>query len=190
MMDWWWSFRFLGRRPGYAEVREFLLAHLPQGGVCAEIGVFKGDFSEAILHVNRPRKLHLIDPWYPGAADLPNLDADATHASICERFASEIATDTVVMHREPSSAAAAHFLDATFDWIYIDGDHHYDTVRQDLDLYLPKVKAGGYIVCDDYHFAGNFDDGVTRAVDEFIARGRCRKVFKRRSQFVMRKPRR
>ncbi len=187
-MDWWWRVRFAVRRPAYAEVREFILARLPRGGVCAEIGVFKGDFSEAILHVNRPRRLYLIDPWYPGATDLPRLDADATHASVSERFAGEIATETVVVQREPSSAAASRFADGTFDWIYIDGDHHYEAVRQDLELYFPKVKAGGYIVCDDYHFAGNFDDGVTRAVDEFVGRGICRKVFKRRSQFVMRKP--
>lgn len=187
-MDWWWRLRFAGRRPGYAEVREFLLGRMPRAGVCAEIGVFKGDFSEAILRVNRPRRLYLIDPWFPGAADLPQLDADATYSSVCERFASEIATGTVVVNREPSATAAGRLADGTFDWIYIDGDHHYAAVRQDLKLYFPKVKPGGYIVCDDYHFAGNFDDGVTRAVDEFVARGTCRKVFKRRSQFVMRKP--
>jgi predicted O-methyltransferase YrrM len=186
-MDWWWRYRFAGRRPSYDEMREFLLAHLPQHGVCAEIGVFKGNFSEAILHHNRPRQLYLIDPWYSGAADLPKLDADAIHASVRERFASEIATATVVLNREPSADASRRFDDNFFDWIYVDGDHHYDAVKQDLELYFPKVKTGGYIVCDDYHFAGNHDDGVTRAVDEFMTRGVCRKVFKRRSQFVMRK---
>ena len=186
-MDWWWKYRFAGRRPGYAEVREFILAHLPQDAVGAEIGVFKGNFSATILRVNHPRRLYLIDPWYPGAADLPNLDADATYTSVRDRFAAAITAGTVVVHREPSSAAAARFADGSLDWIYVDGDHHYEAVRQDLELYLPKVKVGGYIVCDDYHFAGNFGDGVTRAVDEFLARGVCRKVFKRRSQLVMRK---
>ena len=30
--------------------------------VCAEIGVWRGDFSSQILS-KQPRKLHLIDPW-------------------------------------------------------------------------------------------------------------------------------
>jgi len=51
-----------------------------------------------------------------------------------------------------------------------------------------KLKAAGYIVCDDYHHAGFWEDGVTRAVDEFVASGRAQRIFKRRSQFVMRKP--
>ena len=40
-------------------------------------------------------------------------------------------------------------------------------------------------MCDDYDYAGNWADGVTRAVDEIMDRGTCRKIFKRRSQFVM-----
>jgi cephalosporin hydroxylase len=72
-----------------------------------------------------------------------------------ERFACEIVTQTIIVCREPSSTAIkrSHF---TFDWIYIDGDHHYEAVLQDLELYFPKVKVGGYIVYDDYDFACNF----------------------------------
>jgi predicted O-methyltransferase YrrM len=186
-MDWWWQLRFAWRRPGYAEAREFLLAHLPRGGTCVEIGVFKGEFSAAILRLNQPRRLFLIDTWSPDAIDLANFDADSICASVRDRFADAIRAGTVTVIREPSATAAARFSDTSLDWIYIDGDHRYDAVRQDLELYFPKLRIGGYIVCDDYHYAGNFGDGVTRAVDEFMARRMCRKVFKRRSQFVMRK---
>lgn len=41
-----------------------LLERMPKGSVCAEIGVYKVEFSEHILKVVRPAKLHLIDPWY------------------------------------------------------------------------------------------------------------------------------
>ena len=59
--------------------------------------------------------------------------------------------------------AAGEFPDCFFDWVYIDGNHSYEAVRQDLELYWRKLKPGGYIVCDDYHHAGFWDDGVTRA---------------------------
>jgi hypothetical protein len=39
------------------------LRMLPKGGRWAEIGVFRGDFSETILRECKPRELHLIDPW-------------------------------------------------------------------------------------------------------------------------------
>ena len=43
--------------------RRRLLDRMPQGGVCAEIGVWKGDFSDLILRYANPKSLHLIDPW-------------------------------------------------------------------------------------------------------------------------------
>jgi hypothetical protein len=163
---------------------------MPTNGVCAEIGVFKGDFSEKILHINRPHRLYLIDPfvsWQSRGPGLKDMDANTGYAEVCARFADAIAGGTAELVREPSEIAVSRINDASLDWIYIDGDHHFDFVRRDLELYYPKIKPGGYIVCDDYHYPGNWDDGVTRAVDEFMKRGSCRKIFKRRSQLVMRK---
>jgi SAM-dependent methyltransferase len=197
-----WKLRFAGRRPQREEVREFILRRMPSRGVVAEIGVDLGDFSEKILALNRPRELHLIDPWtidggeysqgLPNgtgpAADSPRkLDIVARFAFVRDRFASDIDGGGVVLHRKTSTAAAADFPDDSFDWVYIDGNHSYEFVRQDLELYVRKLKPGGYIVCDDYHYAGFWHDGVTRAVDEFITGGRSRRIFKRRSQFVMQK---
>ena len=48
---------------GEKDDREWLLKRLPKRSVCAEIGVYEGRFSELILRIARPRKLHLIDPW-------------------------------------------------------------------------------------------------------------------------------
>ena len=48
-------------RPTSSRLR--LLERMPRGGVCAEIGVWKGDFSDRILRYANPKSLHLIDPW-------------------------------------------------------------------------------------------------------------------------------
>ncbi len=198
-----WRLRFSGRRPGREEVREFILRQMPQRGAVAEIGVDLGDFSEKILAITRPRELHLIDPWTiesgeyrqrsteaanPAPESPRGLDSVARYALVRDRFASDITGGTVVLHRADSVAAAEEFADGHFDWVYIDGNHSYEFVRQDLELYYSKLKPGGFMVCDDYHHAGFWEDGVTRAADEFIASGRVRRVFKRRSQLVMRKP--
>lgn len=173
------------------------MRRMPRNGAVAEIGVDLGDFSEKILALNRPRELHLIDPWTVESGEYRQrevalesarkLDSVARFAFVRERFSSDIAGGSVILHRANSEVAGAEFPDEFFDWVYIDGNHSYEFVRQDLELYFRKLKPGGYIVCDDYHHAGFWNDGVTRAVDEFMATGRARRIFKRRSQFVMRK---
>lgn len=52
---------FANRRPDGAGM---VLRHVPRESTCAEIGVYKGEFSARILKVARPRRLHLIDPWH------------------------------------------------------------------------------------------------------------------------------
>lgn len=183
-----WNLRFIGRRPDYDEVRQFVLRRMPRGGVCAEIGVQAGAFSEQILRLTRPARFYMIDPWLPRSGGDVKSTAEEHYQTVCARVAKEVDNGTAIILRQRSQEAVAHFADAFFDWIYIDGNHRYEVVKRDLEDYFPKVKPGGLIVCDDYHFAGNWDDGVTRAVDEFMATGRCARVFKRRSQFVMRKP--
>ncbi len=197
-----WRLRFAGWRPAREAVRDFILARMPRGGVVAEIGVDLGDFSARILTLNRPRVLHLIDPWtaaggeygqYAGAGTETKAAAARALAMterydfVRRRFAAQIADGSVVIHRADSQSAAAAFADSSLDWVYIDGNHSYAYVKADLETYLRKVKPGGYLVCDDYHYAGFWKDGVTRAVDEFVAAAPVRPIFKRRSQFVMRK---
>ncbi len=45
------------------ENRTKLLELIPRGGICAELGVANGDFSQQILQINQPRELNLIDVW-------------------------------------------------------------------------------------------------------------------------------
>jgi hypothetical protein len=186
-MAFFWNLRFIGSRPGYQEVREFLLRRMPRGAVCAEIGVKTGAFSEEILRIAKPSRLYLIDPWLPDPNRLVKPSPEKRYQMTRDRLARQINDGTAIIVRERSRDAVTHFADAFFDWIYIDGDHRYEAVKRDLEDYFPKVKPRGLMLCDDYHYAGHWDDGVTRAVDEFMRTGKCIKLFKRRSQFVMRK---
>ena len=52
--------------------------------------------------------------------------------------------------REFSVNAARFFPDETFDFIYIDADHIYEAVSEDLAAWYPKVKVGGVIGGHDY----------------------------------------
>jgi len=165
-----------------ASKRELLLQQMPMGEVCAEIGVWEGNFSAEIIEITRPRLFHLIDPWkyetdevykdacYGGRKATSQEQMDAVYNRVAERFAAQIQAGTVVIHRSPSSDAVSAFPDGYFDWIYIDGNHLYEFVKLDLELWYSKVKRGGYLTGDDYVEGRWWQGGVKRAVDEFSSR--------------------
>jgi hypothetical protein len=58
------------------------------------------------------------------------------------------------------------------DVAYIDADHSYDAVKDDIAVWYPRVAVGGALCGHDYHPSGNAWPGVRRAVDEFVAQHR------------------
>jgi hypothetical protein len=192
--------RFLRRfrKAFVGDERAELLNLLPEGSVGAEIGVWRGDFSARVLSVVRPARLHLVDPWkfetssgyegarYGGAIAKNQAEMDSIYETVLRRFAQEVETGVVLVHRGPSAQIGMQFDDAYFDWVYIDGNHLYEYVKRDLEVFATKVKPGGLLTGDDYGVRGWWEDGVTRAVDEFAAGSICKPVRLRR-QFVLRK---
>ena len=179
-----------------AESRRALLELLPVGSVGAEVGVWKGDFSAKVLERVRPAKLHLIDPWsfqsdvpdawYGGASATSQEDMDAIHDGVRARFARQIADGVVEVHRAPSALAAGAFSAGELDWVYLDGDHRYEAVRDELVRFGALVKPGGFVVGDDYQSGGWWEGGVKRAVDEWAERTKLDDVRILGSQFVAR----
>ena len=153
------------------ETRRRMLEALPKGGVGAELGVWEGRFSETILEVCAPARLHLIDPWEydprfnntgfgrkKNAERMPQM-----HEMVAEKFAGD---DRVVLHRTTSQEALLEMEDATLDFVYIDGNHNEPFVGMDLALASKKVKPGGVIAGDDYHW----NDGQGTPVRDAVAK--------------------
>lgn len=53
-----------------------------------------------------------------------------------------------------------------FDFVFIDGDHEYNAVKRDIEMYSQLVKSGGWVVGHDYYECESIHPGVKRAVDE------------------------
>ena len=162
--------------------REDILHRMPKESVCAEIGVDRGDLSSKILEVIQPKRLHLIDPWkheeedlyrdsrYGGLGPDGQIIMEKRYNEVTDRFAEELRTRQVLIHRSFSDVASEEFEDSYFDWVYIDGNHLYEFVKKDLELYYPKIKVNGYITGDDYGAQDNWwANGVQKAVDEFVS---------------------
>lgn len=64
-----------------------------------------------------------------------------------------------------SIEAAATIPDASIDLVFIDADHEYEGVRDDIAAWAPKVRPGGILAGHDYD-QPDFP-GVRKAVDEF-----------------------
>lgn len=154
-----------------------LLRRMPRNAVCAEIGVWKGGFSEKILDVTAPRRLHLIDPWefqeefsermYGGSVAKSQADMDAIFEEVRARLG---ALENVDLNRGRSEDVLAGFPDGYFDWVYIDGNHYYEYVLRDLELCHVKVKPGGIVAGDDYLWGAKDGFPVRRAVQDFVNR--------------------
>ena len=140
------------------ETRRRMLEALPKNGTGAEVGVWEGRFSETILEVCTPVRLHLIDPWEydprfnntgfgrkKNAERMPQM-----FEVVSEKFAGD---DRVVLHRAMSQDALLELSDGELDWIYIDGNHNEPFIGMDLALAQKKVKPGGVIAGDDYHWS-------------------------------------
>lgn len=67
--------------------------------------------------------------------------------------------------RLPSVEAAKLFADKSIDFVFIDACHEYESVRDDIESWLPKVKNGGIIAGHDYVDRW---PGVIRAVAECL----------------------
>ena len=164
-----------------------MLRQIPKGGHAAEVGVWKGDFSAALLAHTEPSKLYLVDPWRMPDEDIVDVilppskdgevkradgstledqqDLDGVYQSVVARFAPNAAVQVL---RATSLEAAPQVQDGSLDWVYIDGSHYYEDVLDDLDAWYPKVKRGGIIFGDDYYWRDpDRNYGVRQAVNEF-----------------------
>lgn len=154
--------------------RQEVINLISEGDVCAEIGVYKGDFANEMLKKN-PSKLHLIDPWksitdIPARwHSLPQSEMDSLKSSVISRFSSDPAVE---ISEKFSVDAVEGFVDSYFDFIYVDANHSYEYVKRDLDNWWPKLKSGGFICGNAYqnndYQVEVLDFGVVPAVDKFV----------------------
>ena len=52
------------------------------------------------------------------------------------------------------------------DYVFLDGGHDYNTVKNDLDCCNGVIDNNGTILCDDYNLS--YAPGVKKAIDEYV----------------------
>lgn len=85
-----------------------------------------------------------------GSPDMKLIGVDPNPEFPVEDFLHERVNSRFRFVEEPSPEALERFEPETFDWIYIDGRHDYEGVREDFYAAWPLLKQGGVMVFDDY----------------------------------------
>ena len=52
------------------------------------------------------------------------------------------------------------------DYVFLDGGHDYNTVKNDLNNCVEVINKNGTVLCDDYNLS--YAPGVKKAIDEFV----------------------
>lgn len=115
----------------------------------AEIGVERGLYSEELCKANPNLKLSCIDAWkaYKGYRDhVDQAKLNRFHKETKERLA-PYKCDVI---KDWSMGAVKKFKDESLDFVYIDGNHDFKNVTDDIAEWSKKVRKGGIVAGHDY----------------------------------------
>jgi len=146
-------------KPDYPQKRNEIGPWLTERGLTGdgvEVGVFEGSYSEVLLRTSQLKTLYLVDIWEQVPTDeyhKPGKPCGRTGEQILNsimRNFDKLYPGRYRPIRKPSVEASTVFVYGSLDFVYIDADHSYQAVMDDIAAWLPKVKPGGVIAGHDY----------------------------------------
>lgn len=136
---------------------EFLYQESSKYESVVEIGSYKGRSTHALLS-GLAKKITCIDPWDVDSEVENIFSGEKEYQTFLKNVAPFQCNGRLRVIRGHSQEVAADI--EPVDMVFIDGDHSYESVRRDIDLYLPKAKK---MICG-HDYAGW--PGVIQAVNE------------------------
>jgi hypothetical protein len=127
--------------------------------IICELGSFSGVSSE--LFALTCKKIFCIDAWMPYndmVDPILTKQGEANFDKMAQKYTN------IVKIKGDSSIEHTNFPNSFFDAVYIDANHAYISVKQDIQKWLPKIKNDGFICGHDYDFLPD----VQKAVDEIF----------------------
>jgi hypothetical protein len=159
----------LGEIPNRDKLIEFIINDAMFSGDMVEVGTDLGAYFSQFLTIKNsiPKRrnygrLFLVDTW-----DVRHFYKDIEEWEMWNRFTTVLAATLqardVYAIRGESLPVSRAFPDNSLDFVYIDAQHHFEAVRDDINAWYPKVRHGGIIAGHDHHMPG-----VSLAVKETL----------------------
>jgi predicted O-methyltransferase YrrM len=148
----------------YPELYKSMVEKFPTKSHFVEVGVWKGMSASfmavEIINSGKQIKFDCVDTW----EQIDSAIEEALYEGIWETFQTNIEPVKHIINpvRSISWEAASKYKNKSLDFVFIDASHDYESVKKDIEAWLPKVKEGGVIAGHDYDWC----DGVRKAVDE------------------------
>ncbi len=133
--------------------------------VGVELGVSSGETFFKVLDANPNLFLYGVDTWIL-QKDNDTEDYDKEGIPLEQRKKTVFSLLPLYplrckIYEERTDKAHEHFENDSLDFIFIDADHSYESVKRDIKLWTPKVKTTGMIFGHDLNWGT-----VARAVGE------------------------
>jgi predicted O-methyltransferase YrrM len=162
----------------YAELYHSMVQWAPKNAKFVELGAWRGRSTAYLAgEIKRSRKniqLDVVDTWQGTANEKYHRNfiaqLTANGRTLFAEFMHNMKACGVADYLRPvqktSVEAAKDYENQSLDFVFIDADHTYKCVCQDIDAWLPKVRPGGVLAGHDYEFPD-----VNRAVKDRLGSG-------------------
>jgi len=135
-----------------------------------EVGVCDGRYSEILMQTIPGLKLIGVDPYVPYHRYNDYRKATTLDSKLVEARNRLDKYPNYTLAIGFSVETSKWIQDKSLDFVFIDANHKYEFVKEDIEAWYPKVRSGGIVSGHDYYEFKSGRGGVIPAVDEFVER--------------------
>lgn len=150
------------------ELYKWVVFNAPNNSHFVEIGIAEGKSSGylgvEIINSNKNIRLDCIDCWF--------MDTDTSKdytETVRKNLTPIMDKMDIRIIQNYSRIASKGYDNESLDFVFIDGDHSYNGVTNDIIDWLPKLKNTGIIAGHDYN-KDLYSHNVIKAVDDFFGK--------------------
>ena len=130
-------------RPSIKIMRNYFRNRLVNG---AEVGVLRGDNAISILNELNIKKLYLIDIWNDYKNQRTKFANKENYDIVLKRFKKDKRVEII---KAFSKEGSEKIENCSLDFVYIDANHGYKHVYNDMNCWYPKIRKGGILAGHD-----------------------------------------
>lgn len=140
------------------EIMDYAAQKLTNDMICVELGVFMGGtlfrLAQQLRNLGKTTKIYGIDTWEyinlsPESFKWANISSAKEGYDKFQQYLLELNLDIHII-KEDSCQAARHFSDKSVNYLWMDANHGYDGLCQEIRVWMPKMADQCIIAVHDY----------------------------------------